>query len=362
MRRSDAPTGVFDRADGAAINKAARELRQGKSNDRCCIPALAGLACSQSVVPGDGVTIGEILRITIFLCQSACIPPPEGRRSIPLNVARPCAVPHQINTPSMASSSPLPRIALVAAIILTGVAGGKNYLNRLEIKRVSADLETAKTQVASSAPQIETATKEAKAAADKLKEVVAARAADEEKVTNASATIAKAQKDAEEAKAQAQAKETEIAGLKEQLAKAGAAPAPAAADPAAEAKLADAQKAAAEKEQVVKLLQTKAEEAEKKVANFEADAALRAKQAMKPGLEGKVLAVNPSWNFVVLSMGDKQGVVSGASLIVKRGGSMVAKLRVTSVEPSTSIADVQAGSTAKGSTIQPGDVVIFPGS
>ena len=41
----------------AEIKEAARELRQGESDDRCCIPALAGLACSQSVVPGDKRTI-----------------------------------------------------------------------------------------------------------------------------------------------------------------------------------------------------------------------------------------------------------------------------------------------------------------
>ena len=33
--------------------KAARELRQSKSDDRCCLPALAGLVCLLSVVP-DG--------------------------------------------------------------------------------------------------------------------------------------------------------------------------------------------------------------------------------------------------------------------------------------------------------------------
>jgi len=39
--------------------KAARELRQSKSDDRCCLPALAGLVCLQSVVPdGTGTMEG----------------------------------------------------------------------------------------------------------------------------------------------------------------------------------------------------------------------------------------------------------------------------------------------------------------
>ena len=133
-------------------------------------------------------------------------------------------------------------------------------------------------------------------------------------------------------------------------------------DPELLKKVAEAEAKAAEKEAILKTLQTKSEDAEKKTAALEADAARRTAGLTKPGLEGKVLAVNPNWNFVVLSIGDRQGVVSGSNLIVKRGGVMVAKLHITSVEPSTSIADIQSGSLLKGSTVQPGDVVIFPGS
>jgi cell shape-determining protein MreC len=85
----------------------------------------------------------------------------------------------------------------------------------------------------------------------------------------------------------------------------------------------------------------------------------RAHQKMRNGLSGRVLAVNPAWNFVVLSLGDKNGVVNNAELLVKRGSQFIGKVRVTSVEPSTSIADIVANSVPQGTTISPGDNVIY---
>ncbi len=80
---------------------------------------------------------------------------------------------------------------------------------------------------------------------------------------------------------------------------------------------------------------------------------------MRDGVEGRVLAVNPAWNFVVLNLGDKQGVVNNAELLVKRGRQLVGKVRITSVEPSTSIADIVVNSVPSGTVISPGDNVIF---
>jgi hypothetical protein len=81
----------------------------------------------------------------------------------------------------------------------------------------------------------------------------------------------------------------------------------------------------------------------------------------KAGLRARILAVNGGWNFVVLSVGDKQGVSVDDPLIVVRGSEPVAKLRITSVEPSTSIADVIPSTVRRGISIQPGDTVIFQG-
>lgn len=80
---------------------------------------------------------------------------------------------------------------------------------------------------------------------------------------------------------------------------------------------------------------------------------------MRDGLQGRILAVNKAWNFVVLNLGDKNGVVSNAEMLVKRGNNLIGKVRVTSVEPSTSIADIDVASLPQGIAITPGDSVIF---
>ena len=83
---------------------------------------------------------------------------------------------------------------------------------------------------------------------------------------------------------------------------------------------------------------------------------------VRNGLQGEVLAYNPGWNFVVISIGDRQGAVENAEMILTRGDSQIGKVRITSVEPSTSVANVIPGSLARGVRIEPGDRVIFPGS
>ncbi len=84
--------------------------------------------------------------------------------------------------------------------------------------------------------------------------------------------------------------------------------------------------------------------------------------AVRPGLSGKVLAYNPGWNFVVLSIGDNAGLKSGVNMLIARGGAVVGKVRVTSVEPNSAIADVLPGTLARGEQIQPGDTVMFQGN
>jgi len=98
------------------------------------------------------------------------------------------------------------------------------------------------------------------------------------------------------------------------------------------------------------------------LADFQDKEKQRQEGLMQKGLEGRVLAVNPAWNFVVLSIGDKQGVSNNAELLLKRGGQYLGKVRVTSVEPSTSIADIVANTLPPGVAVQPGDSVIFVGT
>ena len=76
-------------------------------------------------------------------------------------------------------------------------------------------------------------------------------------------------------------------------------------------------------------------------------------------LTGRVLAVNQAWNFVVLSLGNKSGIESNMEFLVKRGSTLIGKIRTTTVEPSTSIADIIPASLTRGLSIQPGDDIIY---
>jgi hypothetical protein len=60
-------------------------------------------------------------------------------------------------------------------------------------------------------------------------------------------------------------------------------------------------------------------------------------------LNPKVLAVDPKWRFVVLDAGEDQGMVPSAELLVNRGGKLVTKVRVKSVEKNRCVADLMAG-------------------
>jgi hypothetical protein len=60
-------------------------------------------------------------------------------------------------------------------------------------------------------------------------------------------------------------------------------------------------------------------------------------------LKGKVLVADPKWNFVVLSVGETQGVLENGELLVNRNGRLVAKVVVRSVQKDRSIANVLPG-------------------
>jgi predicted nucleic acid-binding Zn-ribbon protein len=124
---------------------------------------------------------------------------------------------------------------------------------------------------------------------------------------------------------------------------------------------ADAQAQVAELTQLKETLTNKAKDAESRADDLEKVVDHYKSGTVRNGLEGEVLAVNQGWNFVVLSIGDRQGAVANAEMIIKRDGAQIGKVRITSVEPSTSVADIIPGSLARGVRVEPGDRVIFPG-
>jgi len=73
-------------------------------------------------------------------------------------------------------------------------------------------------------------------------------------------------------------------------------------------------------------------------------------------LVGKILVTDPKWDFVVLNVGEDQGVLDNGELLVSRDGKLVAKVKITSVQKDRSIANIEPGS--KLGEVLEGDKVI----
>jgi hypothetical protein len=254
----------------------------------------------------------------------------------------------------------MPRIFLAIAIVLTLVSGAVNLQTKGKIKEAREELDAAKSSLTAANGERDKAKSESKALQQKLTETTAKKDETERQLASAKQAAEKAVKDLADAKGNAGDLQRQLESAKQQAA-ASAQTTPAV-DPELESKLKEALAALDEQKQIGSTLQAKAKEAEDKAKVLEKEKSDRENHLMKPGIEGKILAVSPGWNFVVLSIGDKQGVLTSGTLIVKRGASMIAKVRVSSVEPSTSVADVLSGSMKRSNPIQPGDAVIFTGS
>lgn len=73
-------------------------------------------------------------------------------------------------------------------------------------------------------------------------------------------------------------------------------------------------------------------------------------------LRGKVLVVDPKWDFLVLDIGSKNSLVQNGVLLVSRNGELVAKVRVMEVQEGRSIANIMPGWKIKDVT--EGDLVL----
>jgi uncharacterized membrane-anchored protein YhcB (DUF1043 family) len=78
---------------------------------------------------------------------------------------------------------------------------------------------------------------------------------------------------------------------------------------------------------------------------------------LRADLKGKIIAVDPKWDFVVLNIGGEQGVLDNGELLVSRDGKLVAKVIVRSVQKDRSIANImpgwQLGDVIEGDVVTP---------
>ena len=64
---------------------------------------------------------------------------------------------------------------------------------------------------------------------------------------------------------------------------------------------------------------------------------------LRADLRGKIMVVDPKWDFVVLNIGQDQGVLEDGELLVSRDGRLVAKVVVRSLEKDRCIANIVPG-------------------
>jgi peptidoglycan hydrolase CwlO-like protein len=252
----------------------------------------------------------------------------------------------------------------IAASVLGFLSGGKATEMKNDLTTTKGNLEKAQSDLTVANKQ----RKDAEDARDAAKVQAEQTAAE---LATAKGNLEKAQKEADEAKGQIQTINTQLDSIKATLKAQGVENV----DDIAklltdmntklkeqEAKSAEMETKVKEAETLVTTLTQRTKDAEAKTTVLQDYHDKREKHMIAKGLEGQVLAVNQSWNFVVLSIGDGAGVVANAEMIVMRGGEAIAKVKITSVEKATSVADIVPGSTAHGVRVQPGDRVIYQGS
>lgn len=253
----------------------------------------------------------------------------------------------------------------LAVMLATAALGYLAHQNAEQLQKVlretKKELGTTKTTLAETRDELKTRTEELAAANTKIEEK-------EKEIASVKGLLDEANKKIAEGAAAMEAKVTELAALQTKYDELAGKPKDpnniVIEDPLVAALKADVLKAqnelAESKALIDSLTKQKKQTEDEMVSLKNYKTRVQGSIAIKT-LSGRILAVNTGWNFVVLSIGDKQGAVMNASFLVVRNGAPIGKVRITSVEPSSSIADIIPGTISKGVTIQPGDSVIVEG-
>lgn len=252
------------------------------------------------------------------------------------------------------------KVLLYVSIVVTLVTTALGFINKGKFSATKDELASAQQLAQQKTAAAEQTAKDLKATKETLATVTAEKDQVTAEVTSIKSDLDKQKSQVTDLTSQITAKETKVTELTAQLEAAElklkntpeTAATPSGPSPEDQAKL-------QEQETLITKLQGDLDASRSQLEELRKKDADRVALKMRNGLEGRILAVNQAWNFVVLNLGDRNGVVGNAEMLVKRGNQLVGKVRVTSVEPSTSIADIVSSSVPRGVSIQPGDNVIY---
>jgi len=260
----------------------------------------------------------------------------------------------------------MPKILIGISLLLLALSLIFGFLNINKVKGLRNELVTTISARDMSDRARSASEKKLKARATAIAAEESKAMAAEANASSAGADRTKTQNEKAELEAKLQASEGQIADLQKRVADATVGGVPGAPEGVSpnelKAMLDDTKQQLEAAEQEKALLADKVKAAQDRVAAIEEEKKRRESGANAPGVHGTVLAVNQAYNFVVLSMGDRQGVVPNSEMLVMREGALIGKIRISSVEPTTSIGDIITNSLARGVQVQPGDTVIYAGN
>jgi hypothetical protein len=268
------------------------------------------------------------------------------------------------------------RILLFATIALSLASGALAFLTRQKAQEMAGNLKATSQSVTETKSTASKLKEENKTAQARIEELGKSAEAQKAQVDQVAANLKETESKATKLEADLAEKNQKVEALNKQLQEAVAAAKPAVPmpDPAQEAKIAELgkelERTRQESEKEHKRLADEALELKKKVTQLTAknnsavgggaSGGARGGSgggAPKP-VSGTVVAVNEGWNFVVVDLGDKNGVTPETVLEVQRKGKMLANLRVTEVRPKHISADVEYPEGKRKERVLLGDTVV----
>jgi predicted nucleic acid-binding Zn-ribbon protein len=258
-----------------------------------------------------------------------------------------------------------PKSIIGLSVALLGLAVVFGFLNTQKARTLRENATTATAAREDLERRRAAEQKEIKAREASVAAAMAKVNENEAKIAKAESDLVQMQTEKTELQTKLQTAQTEVSSLQTRVEEVGAKPsdnpgAPSLAE--LQAQLDEARRQLENAEHENTFLSEKIHSTQERSTQLEEEKKRRGPSVGRTGIRGTVLAVNQAYNFVVLNLGGRQGVEANAEMLVLRDGTLIGKIRVSSVEPSTAIGDIIASSLSRGVQVQPGDVVIYAGN
>lgn len=192
--------------------------------------------------------------------------------------------------------------------------------------------------------------------AKELEELTKTRDQVKSDVAKANSDIEAKQKENEALKAKLDEQQKALASIQEQIKKVGSIPKlqTEVAELTKQAK--DSEAAIANQEQQKALAEEQVKKYQDEIKHMQEVNARQSRGQVEPGFTARVSTAYPAFGFVVLNKGSSNGMFANALLDVRRGKTVVARVKVREVEPGGAIADVLH--VKGGGMPQAGDIAV----